>query len=170
MPGLGITINVRTSIRNIFLFRSTNNPLQLTYLVDPHVPEQSLFVFPRLQSPANPGLNAHSVHSIQNLLDSFIIARLKGNDLVYCKAGLTNRAEHSQWVPYEHQLFSKGDLIIEGGPSPQSHLVWLQRRSNIKIDGGSLFLRLAATSGLLLDERNFLFSLLLIISLQSENE
>ena len=142
--------------------------LDQTYLVDSHVSQQSLFVFSRLQSTSNPSLNTHSVHSIQNLLDSFIIARLKGNNLVYCKAGLTNRAEHSQWVPYEHQLFSKGDLIIEGGPSPQSHLVWLQRRPNIKIDGGALFLRLPPSAGLLLDERNFLFALLLVIDLQNK--
>ena len=119
---------------------------------------------------SKPSLDAHSVHAVQDLLDSFIIARLKGNNLVYCKAGLTNRAEHSQWVPYEHQLFSKGDLIIEGGPSPQSHLVWLQRRPNIKIDGGSLFLWLSASSRFLLHQWNFLFALLLVINLGTKQD
>ena len=100
--------------------QTTLSSEQLTYLVDSHVAEKSLFVLPRLQSPSNPSLNAHSVHSIQNLLDSFIIARLKGNNSVHCKEGITNRAQHSQWVPYEHQLFSKASYYW-GRHSP-SHI------------------------------------------------
>ena len=125
-------------------------------------------MFPRLQSSSNPGLYAHSVHSIQNLLDSFIVARLKGYNSVHCKEGLTNRAELSQWVPYEHQLFSKASYYRGRHISPLSHLVWLQWRTNIKIDGGSLFLWLAPSSGFLLDERNFLLPFFLVINLQNK--
>ena len=146
---LGNIINVTTSIRNIFLSSSLR-----PHLVYSHVPEQSLLVFPRLESASKPSLDAHSVHPIENLLDSFIIASLKGNNLVYCGDGLTNRAPACWMVPYEQNINCVVQhLIIEGVTSRPSDLVRLQRRTYIKIDRGTLFLWLAPASRLLLDER-----------------
>ena len=165
IPALGNVINVTTSIRNISLLPAD--------LVHSHVAEKPLFVFPRLERSSKARLYAHSIHPVENLLDSFIIAGLKGNNLVYCEDELTNRAPAASGCHMSKTSIAGRASHYWGHQTwtdLDTDLVWLQRRSNIKIDGGSLFLRLAATSGLLLDERNFLFSLLLIISLQSENE
>ena len=84
IPALGNVINVTTSIRNISLLPAD--------LVHSHVAEQPLLVFPRLERSSKARLYAHSIHPVENLLDSFIIAGLKGNNLVYCEDELTNRA------------------------------------------------------------------------------
>ena len=74
--------------------------------MDPHVSQQPLFVLSWLEVAPKACLYTHAVHSIQNLLDSFIIPCLKGNMLTYCKENQSNK-----------------------------YLVWLKRRSYVQIYG-----------------------------------
>ena len=48
-----------------------------SYLVNTHIPQKSLFMFSRLQTSSKTGLDTHSVHSVENLLDGLVVSGLQ---------------------------------------------------------------------------------------------